>query len=153
MTINVSRTIAALGLAALVMMPGRRVDLEISHSNDQFDPNHDYTTELVDALKEGNVSQRQSRVRDVLDRYICSLPETLVLKEADGYVDPINPQTVVLEYGQYPLMPLELLFGMMSEEGDGPLQDAFLVYTLGALGLKPSQPGMETTVIMTCNEE
>ncbi len=114
----------------------------------------DYTSKLVGALREGSVEDRQRRLDEVINSYVCSLSSGLILDGRNVYSDPETPRALMLMYQDNPLVPLDTLFERMGGDSyDYELKNAFEVYARGAYGLKPSPPGKETSAILSCNEE
>ncbi|MBI2102694.1 hypothetical protein HYT55_02550 [Candidatus Woesearchaeota archaeon] len=114
---------------------------------------------MVEALGYGSVEDRKRRIDEIINDYVCSLSPGLILYgrntfESEALGIKADPHTIVVRYASYPLEPIDVLFQLMGgDEEYYPLREAFEVYVRAAYDLKPSQPGMETTVIMTCNEE
>ncbi len=119
----------------------------------------DYTSKMVDALREGSVEDKQKRIDVVINEYVCSLPRGLVIDgrntfEGEAYGVRADPRTIVMRYISYPLEPVDTLFELMGGDSyDYELEKAFEVYVRGAYGLKTSPEGTGTTATISCNEE
>ncbi len=148
-----TRTKIIAGLTALVIGSGIFLGKDHLFQNSD-DGVQDYASQIEDALQ-SDPAERAARLRGVIDAYVCTLPNGMVIQENGDtfHAAAALPGKMLIRYGVDPSAPLNGLYQEMTEgQGDADLPLLFVTIAPQALQMDGSLPGTTTQMLYTCEE-